>query len=469
MYTFEFITVPLLTLTAVLNLVAHYVAVFGAHPHRWRLHRPFLQLLSDMGGLPRAVSYLLTKCFGEGYVNGREFFEKLATMSCSTIFNRIASDINIKYGVEGFINRNRPLAAQVLKHALTSTPIRRDTILGRTASATISVDDLEYTGHIFLRQTPTGLLSIEMPFIFISLYDDALNILPAVLKATFSQDKVVHWQDWEIFNAHFEAFITNFYVGMGIQGARLGEIFYAAFGTDTTLQTYVQLKPIEMLPNLVHWFPSKQLVINKETGKTVQWETGTVILVNAKGAPFGDTVSVRACGDGSGHVIMTLGQEKWDYNGKPFSVPDAVKEHDKALTTAKLVQLDARFRIVTVCFTSQPIIDEGSLPGTCTDFVTNTRMLILYEDGILVVARQNFSAYYGPFADRAAFAAATSTNPNFMDVPHLVNAFEGVGEQTAKLIAAERERGGPFRDSHDLKSRTQGVEIGVSGNFFPFE
>jgi hypothetical protein len=67
MYTFEFIDTPLLSFGAVLSLVEHYAKQFGANDWEWKMQLGFLQLLSDMGGLPRAISYLLEECFGKSF------------------------------------------------------------------------------------------------------------------------------------------------------------------------------------------------------------------------------------------------------------------------------------------------------------------------------------------------------------------------------------------------------------------
>ena len=51
MYTFIFIQNPLLSLQGVMSLVRTYAEQIGTK-QSWWLYLPFLQLLSDLGGLP---------------------------------------------------------------------------------------------------------------------------------------------------------------------------------------------------------------------------------------------------------------------------------------------------------------------------------------------------------------------------------------------------------------------------------
>jgi len=96
MYTFEFIDTPLLSLGATFELLKHYASQFDAKPWEWKMHLPFLQLLGDMGGLPRAISYLLEECFGKDYSRGQEFFHKISSLSFYPIFASVAKSVKEK-------------------------------------------------------------------------------------------------------------------------------------------------------------------------------------------------------------------------------------------------------------------------------------------------------------------------------------------------------------------------------------
>ena len=86
----------------------------------------------------------------------------------------------------------------------------------------------------------------------------------------------------------------------------------------------------------------------------------------------------------------------------------------------------------------------------------------------LIVHQGNFKDYYGPFANRA-FSIANILNPNFADIQHL-KVLEGVGEETAKEIAQERQKR-PFKDLDDLCERVTHFKKGKLTHeltFFPF-
>lgn len=173
---------------------------------KWWLHLPFLQLLSDLGGLPRPIGYFLEHCFGPGpaYKKGKAFFENLLQIECNSIFNIIAQTVQDRYGIEAFIYKNQQAATQVLQHSLCAIPICRDTLLSGVA-----VKKMELGGHVFLELTQNGWV-FKMPVIFIHIYNRYLSILPHALAQPFSQDNITYWQDWEKFNTFFEALLPIF-------------------------------------------------------------------------------------------------------------------------------------------------------------------------------------------------------------------------------------------------------------------
>lgn len=441
MYTFKFIAVPLLSLQGTLKLVTHYATLCGAN-NQWQLHRPFLQLLADLGGLPRAVSYLVLEHFEP---NSREFFQKVTSIPYSPIFNKIADAIQERYGIDGFITENTGAAAQVLRHAIFNMPIRRDFFLSG-----VLVGEMEDRGHVFLEQNSIGHLVLRMPFLFVYIYNTHLQILPEPLAKCFNLDVEFLWQNWEKFNAYYETFLTNFHRSLRAADITIGDLFWSAYGTHKTRDLRVQLQQIESVVSLENQFPSTLRTINKDTGAEVDWKSGKYLLLNAKSAQFGDTMSFRKAVDHSGKLVLTAGQEKWDYNGEVFNASSANNEHTKVLKAVETNNLLSHLHsTVTVYITSQPIEDPHAL-----------------QDGVLVIARQNFKEYYGPFADRAALASTAMLNPNFADFQHL-KAIPGVGDVTAGKVLAERQKA-PFTDMVNFRGRLQLKEFKYPLSFFPF-
>ena len=140
---------------------------------------------------------------------------------------------------------------------------------------------------------------------------------------------------------------------------KLEDLFWNAYGTQQTLDTLVTIQKIDVVP-LIHQLPISFDTVNYQTGGRVDWKSGKYLLLNARSAPFGDTVSFHQQRDRDAGVIIISGQEKWDYNGKEFTAASAVGEHTKATKTAAEKGLSGT--IVTACFTSQPI-DDITLPG----------------------------------------------------------------------------------------------------------
>ena len=76
------------------------------------------------------------------------------------------------------------------------------------------------------------------------------------------------------------------------------------------------------------------------------------------------------------------------------------------------------------------------------------QQLILPPDGVLVVSRESFREYYGPFADCAVFSAAATFNPNYADIQHLVQQLPHHFDETAANKILNMWAQGPFSKCH---------------------
>jgi hypothetical protein len=383
MYTFEFIDVSLLSLGAVLKLVEHYATQFGANAE-WKTQLPFLRLLGDMGGLPRAISYLLEECFGKNFSQGRVFFQTISSKSFFPIFMRIADSVTNEYGIEGFVLKNKPAALQVLYHAIRNTRVTRDEVLGNVA-----IEQMEQDGQVFLQRVGTAYY-FSMPFLFLFAYDQYLRIFPSELaEVAFNHDNTVKWKDWE---SLFHVFMNNLMIyEKDKTELTLGNFYFKADGQDYTKNLPVELGPLEVAP-VVHPFPSKtQPVVLRDSKRMIDC---TKYFVN---------------------TIFISGQQN---NGGDFTLEQAKNEHKKAQETAKREGLSDS---VTVIFTTQ------LFPKDKIQFIPKD---------ILIIHQCNFKDYYGPFAVRAAFSITKCLNRNF-DIQHLQVL---VGEETAKAIESKQRR-----------------------------
>jgi len=461
MYTFKFIETSLLSFGAVLNLIEYYATQFGANPWEWKMCLPFLQLLGDMGGLPRAISYLLEECFGKNFSQGSDFFVKLSKscLSFYPIFINICNSVSDKYGVNGFILDNKKASLKVLDHAIHAHPVTRDKMMDN-----ITLEQMELLGHVFLHPIDDTFSFLRMPFLFLFLYNRYLQIIPSQLaEVAFNHDNKLTWQDWESFNALFQVFMNNFLLSeKGKIDLTLGGFYYKADGHNETKNLLVELDRLEVAP-VFHQFPSNnQPVIHKDTGEKIDWATCRYLLLNGKSAEFGDTVLIREAEKQIAqkyfgrqvNTIIVSGQQKWDYNGEDFTLEQALNEHKKALKTAEGEGLPKSCGIITVIFTTQPFPKD--------------KIQSIPKD-ILIIHQGNFKDYYGPFATRAAFSIAHTLNPNFADIAHL-QVLEGVGEETARTIAFKRQKQ-PFTNVDDLCSRVKRAKkdkFTQQLTFFPF-
>ncbi|CAI2175148.1 16696_t:CDS:2 [Funneliformis geosporum] len=72
-YTFDYINYPLLSMTACIEIVDHFAKQYGDTEFRWYLDRPFIKILDDARGLPRAIEYILNDVLGTSHNNAKKF------------------------------------------------------------------------------------------------------------------------------------------------------------------------------------------------------------------------------------------------------------------------------------------------------------------------------------------------------------------------------------------------------------
>lgn len=236
----------------------------------------------------------------------------------------------------------------------------------------------------------------------------------------------------------------------GKHNISLGDLFHTVDGHDETKKLTVKLSSLAFA-SVLHQFPSKiNAMINKDTAEEIDWTQCRHLLLNGKGAPFGDTVFIVEVVDKKiakkyfgrpVDKIIISGQQKWDYNGEDFPLQTAIEEHQKALDTAANEKIPNNYGIITVIFTTQEFPKEN-IKKISKD------ILIIYQD--------NFKNYYGPFSTCSSFSVAQNCNPNFADIQHL-KVLEGVGEETAKQIVFERRKR-PFSDIDDFCERVPQIK-----------
>jgi hypothetical protein len=170
--SFEFAKCPQLSFRAMLNIADHYAQKydaekFGCGTYKWMLCRPFLQLLEDTGGLPRAIQYVFEVCFEAA---GKKFFDNLHNQHFNTIFYNVKHCLQARYNIYETIEKNKKLALELLYHSIDAITVHRKTCLD-PSDQRYTIENLERDAHIILspcNDTPSEF-TIKMPFFFICL------------------------------------------------------------------------------------------------------------------------------------------------------------------------------------------------------------------------------------------------------------------------------------------------------------
>jgi hypothetical protein len=447
--SFRFVNCPQLSFRAMLNIANHYAQEFDAETfdcgtYKWLLCQPFLQLLDDTGGLPRALQYVFSECFK---INGggKEFFDNVNNQHFNTIFNNVKVYLEERYKIYEAIENNEKLYLELLYYSIDAIPVHRKTCLD-PSDQSCTIENLERDSHIILNSCDddSSKFIIKMPFFFIALYNDRLKIVSRQLEEVFRVQNEMLWESWEIFVANYDAFRTNLLIKREKKSARLSELYCGAYGTQSTLDIEVELKELSVC-SAKEQFPCNKLT-DKKSSESIDWVKGENVIVNGASASWGDAFVAREIAQNSSYkYILSIHQCKYYRCGTYFTASELNGEHIKNLkgsidTTGKLRETLSKCQHITIVFTIQPFDDEV-LTNNC-----------------LIITKNNFKGYFGPiFASRATFSMTRDINPNFSDCSWMENELPGVGKATAGEIVKAR----PYLSEDDFYNKFSRVKRSI--------
>ncbi|CAB4490869.1 unnamed protein product [Rhizophagus irregularis] len=88
------------------------------HVYKWKFCVPLIQLLMDIGGLPRALERLFIICFMKLCDNGEKFFWELESYDYDNFFINVKSDLEKMYNIYYKVEGNKELAIKLLYHCV---------------------------------------------------------------------------------------------------------------------------------------------------------------------------------------------------------------------------------------------------------------------------------------------------------------------------------------------------------------
>jgi hypothetical protein len=189
--SFHFVECPLLNMESIIRIMDYFAEKFKAgiknHAYKWKFSLPMLQLLEDTGGLPRALERLFIVCFGPAGINGEKFFARLETEKIvfATIFYDVMSALDGQYNIKVNVRNNQQVATKLLSYCIEGTPVSEEEILDDKDSRT-TIRSLERDEHIILSAiSENNSFIIRMPFYFICLYNDVLDLVDPQLTKSF--------------------------------------------------------------------------------------------------------------------------------------------------------------------------------------------------------------------------------------------------------------------------------------------
>ncbi|RUS14602.1 hypothetical protein BC937DRAFT_93572 [Endogone sp. FLAS-F59071] len=438
-YSFHFVNCPLLKSKALYEIVDHFAKKNGDDDRHWMRNRYFLRILADTGGLPRAVQFVLEACFSEYDKNTQELFTQLPFLDATffnNIFNSVMHQLDSKYAITIFVQHHRHLSLELLRRCLGAIPVQLLDVLDSSEPG-LTIEIMERNGRILVQKSPTfyddNSYIINMPIFFICLYNSVLQLASGTLIRTIYPDATMEWAEWEQFVAYYEVFRTNLLFDLGMKEITLETLYRGAIGKPETLNIVVKLEKLEEVCAIREQFPVAKM---RRLSDFSPVEFGSKIFLNGRSAPFGDYFGLREALNIEQKNVMIISQQKWDYDSAMITLNDIVTEcnkNRKAIENAKdeLRTTLKECRPITIIFTTQPSkCTAAELPDDC-----------------LVVAKEQFEAYFGPvFASRAVFGMVGDINLNFSSPARIIKVVEGIGKAIVELICQRR----PYYDADEV-------------------
>jgi hypothetical protein len=395
--SFEIVDCPLLDFVSMLRIMDHFMVKFQSNDkekNSWKFCAPLIRLLMDTGGLPRALEQLLLICFKKLCDRGEAFFKDPSEHDYDNIFTHVKNDLEKMYNIYDKVNSNKELAVNLMYRCVEGIPIGNDECLDEKLK--ITVLDLQNDWH-FVLSPYKGLYLIEMPLLFICIYNDILKIVDTKFFQVI--DRV--WQEWELFVAHFITFRINLAIKMGKNKLTLRELHPGAYGMKKDLDNIVKLKNLRVCEAKEQFssnLSNLELTL-KSDGTNIYWKGGDCVVVNGNSAMYADLIFVMKSENGNDYLIT--GQSNWSkiYDEEDNKNLSDIKEHSEL----------RNYEFITILFTTQPYKETESISN------------------ILIVTKENFKDYFGPvFSSRATFAFTKEMNPNFWPVYTFKKTIEGV-------------------------------------------
>ncbi|CAB5104331.1 unnamed protein product [Rhizophagus irregularis] len=451
MYSIEPLNLPLLSLESRLDIMRDFATNHDVSDCVWVPKVWIHQLLLDTGGLPRALEYLFTEFFGQGFTSVKEFFEELETKTPSRIYSKIVYKLDDAYNISTYASDHKKLIYEIVYRNIMEIESKMSDEL-QDGRFIIKLEHLERDRHLILRKLEvTRKVLIDIPYFFMYIYVDELGIFSNKLDRAFLPDSDWSWEDFEIFIADFIASkIRMIHVLEKTKSLKLGDFFHGAQGSDVTLNLLINFEPVQIY-KLKHQFPCLNLSAKEGNYDLNKLEPG-YIMINGYSAPFADVFFLV---DNPEPILIAIQCRKRkksldlktieDEHEKNSNISEKIKEkaekiredaevkgremkeklRNEAEQYTQLADFLSKYRIITIFITTQRFREElESLPDDC-----------------ILIHQENFDIFFGPvFSSRTKLVMTRDSNPNLSTASELTSKFKAIKKDIGEKIEEARKR-----------------------------
>ncbi|CAG8626796.1 7624_t:CDS:2 [Paraglomus brasilianum] len=475
LYNIAPIRCPMLSISSCIFILKHFMNLLNIADHLWVPHFWLLELLSDTGGLPRALQYFLEELFGVGLQRKEDFLNNLQKLHTKKhYFNKLVLMLDGRYALESFAEKNQALICELIRRCICQISSRRSETVPHSDPLR-TFDDLESELHMILEDQDDcdKKVLVQIPFLFLHSYNKAILEGNKSLQHGFVQNWYGEYKAFEEFCVEYTAYCTNIFVDCGFVEMNLGEFFCDAYGQREVLELPIRLKKLALV-KARHHFPTFKL--STIDSNEIDWQ-GHFLIVNAQGAEFSDAVftvknanrndeeeelyqklisgKITAGNNNNNQVVtrntasnlgwvlfddckmdVTMGLQMKNWISTDITLIDIQSEHTKNINTIKKLRGSSLYssmtwhHIITVLITTAKFKDDPkNIPKDC-----------------LLICHANYHDYFGdPFSSRAILFEMKNNNPNYADKDILIKKHK-FKEDDAQAIIENR----PYASPEDI-------------------
>ncbi|GBC04671.1 hypothetical protein RclHR1_00580036 [Rhizophagus clarus] len=217
-------------------------------------------------------------------------------MGLLDIFIRVKDALNRQYNIGNCAGTNRAVAMKLMYYCIEGIAIDPNECLDDN-NKDLTIRSLGLDNHIILSSVGGYALLICPSILFVYIMTFYVLLILNLRKSSMMKNFIEK-------NGSFSWHTMK-------KNALTLRQLYPGADLDVNFDMSVKLKPLRVCA-ANEQFPDKTELTDKHDGKSINWKSGDLVVVNDKSAPFADVFLLRE-GQDTDRTCIIMNQCKWDY------------------------------------------------------------------------------------------------------------------------------------------------------------